>query len=144
MPSRLLPPGMPSPPSFRKANPADYPIVFLSLVSPTLPLYTLNDYAQNIIAQRISAINGVAQVTVLGAQTYAVHVQLDPNAMASRNIGIDEVQDAIAKGNVNQYTTNVVDGLWIRPDQGMAFWDVTPSSPASITAGATTATAGGA
>src|SRR5437762_9957514 len=55
----LLPPGMPSPPSFRKSNPADYPIVFLSLISPTLPMWELNDYAQNVIAQRVSAINGV-------------------------------------------------------------------------------------
>src|SRR5947209_5478249 len=99
--ARQLPQGMPTPPTFNKVNPADQPILYMALRSDTLPLSAVDDYAQTLMAQRISMVNGVAQVTVLGAQTYAVHVQLDPNAMASRNIGIDEVQDAIAKGNVN-------------------------------------------
>jgi hydrophobe/amphiphile efflux-1 (HAE1) family protein len=97
----LLPPGMPSPPSFRKANPADYPIVFLSLTSPTLPLYQLNDYAQNIIAQRISAISGVAQVMVAGQQKYAVRIQVDPHKLAARQVGINEVAQAVQDWNVN-------------------------------------------
>jgi HAE1 family hydrophobic/amphiphilic exporter-1 len=99
--SRQLPPGMPTPPTYNKVNPADQPMLFMALTSDTLPLSTVDDYAQTLMAQRISMVNGVAQVFVFGAQTYAVHVQLDPNALASRGIGIDEVQDAIAKGNVN-------------------------------------------
>src|SRR5205823_10303191 len=92
--SRQLPPGMPTPPTFNKVNPADQPILFVALTSDTLPLSTVDDYGETLLAQRISMVNGVAQVFVFGAQTYAVHVQLDPDAMASRGIGIDEVQDA--------------------------------------------------
>jgi HAE1 family hydrophobic/amphiphilic exporter-1 len=96
-----LPPGMPTPPSYQKVNPADQPILFLALSSPTLPLYTVDEYAQTLLAQRISTVSGVAQVQVFGAQKYAVRVQLDPNALASRGIGIDEVRSAVAQGNVN-------------------------------------------
>ncbi len=96
-----LPPGMPTPPSYQKVNPADQPILFLALSSPTLPLYTVDEYAQTLLAQRISTVSGVAQVQVFGAQKYAVRVQLDPNALASRGIGIDEVGRAVAQGNVN-------------------------------------------
>ncbi|MEY2411044.1 MAG: hydrophobic/amphiphilic exporter (mainly bacteria), family, partial [Verrucomicrobiota bacterium] len=99
--SRQLPPGMPTPPTFNKVNPADQPILFVALSSDTLPLSTVDEYAQTLMAQRISMVNGVAQVSVFGAQTYAVRVQLDPNALASRGIGIDEVHSAIAEGNVN-------------------------------------------
>jgi HAE1 family hydrophobic/amphiphilic exporter-1 len=96
-----LPPGMPTPPTYQKVNPADQPILYLALSSPTLPLYTVDEYAETLLAQRISTITGVAQVQVFGSQKYAVHVQLDPNALASRGIGIDEVQQAVAQGNVN-------------------------------------------
>jgi HAE1 family hydrophobic/amphiphilic exporter-1 len=96
-----LPPGMPTPPTYQKVNPADQPVLYLALSSPTLPLYAVDEYAETILAQRISTINGVAQVQVFGAQKYAVRVQLDPNALASRGIGIDEVQKAIAQGNVD-------------------------------------------
>ena len=99
--SRQLPQDMPSPPSFRKVNPADQPVIYLALSSPTLPLYTVNEYADTFIAQRISMIKGVAQVQVFGSQKYAVRAQLDPKALATRRIGIDEVADAMAKGNVN-------------------------------------------
>src|SRR5437588_5800594 len=99
--SKQLPPNMPTPPTYNKVNPADQPILFMALTSDTLPLSTVDDYGETLLAQRISMVNGVAQVFVYGAQTYAVHVQLDPNALASRGIGIDEVQDAVAKGNVN-------------------------------------------
>src|SRR6266852_5887825 len=99
--ARQLPAGMPTPPTYNKINPADQPILYMALRSDTLPLSTVDEYAQTLLAQRISMVNGVAQVTVLGAQTYAVHVQLDPDKLASRGIGIDEVQDAVAKGNVN-------------------------------------------
>jgi HAE1 family hydrophobic/amphiphilic exporter-1 len=99
--ARQLPPNMPTPPTYNKVNPADQPILFMALTSDTLPLSTVDDYGETLLAQRISMVDGVAQVFVYGAQTYAVHVQLDPNAMASRGIGIDEVENAVTKGNVN-------------------------------------------
>ncbi len=99
--ARQLPPGMPSPPTYSKVNPADSPILFLALTSPTLPLSTVDEYAETMMAQRISMVNGVAQVSVFGAQQYAVRIQLDPDTLASRGIGIDEVQEAVSQGNVN-------------------------------------------
>jgi len=96
-----LPPGMPTPPSYQKVNPADQPILFLALSSPTVKLSTVDEYAETLIAQRISMVSGVAQVQVNGAQKYAVRVQLDPLALASRGVGIDEVSDAVQKANVN-------------------------------------------
>ncbi len=97
----FLPPGMPTPPSFKKVNPADQPILYLALSSPTLPLSTVDEYAENFMAQRISMVSGVAQVQVYGSQKYAVRVQLDPEALATRQIGINDVMTAVASGNVN-------------------------------------------
>ena len=102
--SPLLPANMPTPPIYQKINPADQPILFMALSSPTLPLYTVDEYAQTFLAQRISTISGVAQVTVFGSQKYAVRVQVDPRALASRGIGINEVESAIVAGNVNKPT----------------------------------------
>jgi HAE1 family hydrophobic/amphiphilic exporter-1 len=99
--AKQLPPEMPSPPSYQKVNPADQPVLYLSLSSTTLPLSTVDEYAETLLAQRISMVNGVAQVLVYGSQKYAVRVQLDPNALASRGIGIDEVVGAVQKQNVN-------------------------------------------
>src|SRR3954466_6305463 len=99
--ARQLPATMPAPPSFRKVNPADFPVYFLALTSDTLPLSTVNEYAETYLAQRISTINGVAQVQVFGQQKYAVRVQVDPNALASRGVGINEVEQAVAQANVN-------------------------------------------
>jgi len=99
--ARQLPPDMPNPPSFQKVNPADFPILFLALGSPTLPLSTVHEYADTFLAQRISMVSGVAQVQIFGAQKYAVRAQLDPKALAARSIGIDEVANAIQRGNVN-------------------------------------------
>ena len=96
-----LPSSMPTPPSFRKVNPADSPILYLIVSSPTLPLYEVNEYADNVLAQRISMVSGVAQVQVQGSQKYAVRVQLDPRALASRQLGIDEVAAAVQSGNSN-------------------------------------------
>ena len=98
---KQLPPGMPSPPSYRKVNPADFPIIFLSLNSPTLPIFTVHEYADTLIGQRISTVGGVAQVQIFSPQKYAVRAQLDPRALASRGIGINEVHQAIAQNNVN-------------------------------------------
>ncbi len=97
----LLPAGMPNPPSFRKVNPADMPIMMLALTSPTLPMWVLQEYAETTVGQRISMISGVAQLQVFGAQKYAVHVQVDPNKMAAREVGINEVAAAIQNWNVN-------------------------------------------
>ncbi len=107
--SRQLPQNMPAPPSFNKVNPADQPVIYLALSSPTLPLYTVDEYAETFMAQRISMIDGVAQVSVFGAQKYAVRAQVDPQALATRQIGIDEVGAALDRGNVN-LPTGVLDG----------------------------------
>ncbi len=96
-----LPPDMPNPPSYRKANPADQPVLYLALSSPTLPLSEVNEYAETLLAQRISMVSGVAQVQVFGSQKYAVRIQLDPRELANRGIGLDEVVDAVRNGNVN-------------------------------------------
>ena len=107
--SRLLPQGMPSPPTYSKVNPADQPILYMALTSDTQPLSAVGEYAQTLMAQRMSMVKGVAQVGVFGAQTYAVRIQLDPSALASRGLGIDEVQQAVAQGNVN-LPTGTLDG----------------------------------
>ncbi len=101
---RGLPPSMPSPPSFRKQNPADAPVLFLVLSSNTLPLSQVNRYAEDTLAQRLSMVSGVAQVNVFGAQKFAVRVDLDPMQLASRQIGVDQVASAIASANSNRPT----------------------------------------
>src|SRR4051812_644638 len=106
--ARLLPQGMPTPPTFTKVNPADQPILYLVITSKTLPSWTLDEYAETRIAQRISMVSGVAQVQVLGSQKYAVHAQLDPHALASRQIGINEVETAMRNWNVNSPTGTIV------------------------------------
>ncbi len=98
---RLLPPDMPSPPTSRKVNPADQSIYILALSSSILPLYAVDEYAETLLAQRISMVQGVAQVQVYGAQKYAVRVQVNPKALSIRGIGIDEVETAIVRRNVN-------------------------------------------
>jgi len=104
-----LPQNLPSPPTYRKVNPADQPVLYLALSSPTLPLSDVDEYAETLMAQRISMVQDVAQVQVYGAQKYAVRVQLDPRALASRQIGIDEVVNAVDAANVN-LPTGVLDG----------------------------------
>ncbi len=98
---RRLPQDMPNPPSFRKANPADDPVMLLSLSSATLPLSEVNEWAETMLAQRISTVDGVAQVQVMGSQKYAVRVQVDPRALAARGIGLDEIRTALNTNNVN-------------------------------------------
>ena len=96
-----LPPQMPTPPTFQKVNPADSPILYLALSSPNMRLSDVDEAAETTIAQRISMVSGVAQVLVFGSQKYAVRVQLDPEKLASRQIGIDEVTNALQSGNTN-------------------------------------------
>src|SRR3989442_1953512 len=99
--SRQLPTGMPNQPTLKKVNPADQPIVYLMVSSPPLPLSKVNEYADTTLAQRLSTISGVAQVLVTGEQKYAVRVQVDPSALATRGIGIDDVATALQRGNTN-------------------------------------------
>jgi len=106
--ARLLPQGMPTPPTFTKVNPADQPILYLVITSTSMTPWALDEYAETRIAQRISMVTGVAQVQVLGSQKYAVHVQLDPRQLASRQIGINEVEAAIRNWNVNSPTGTIV------------------------------------
>jgi len=102
--SRKLPPNMPNPPTLRKVNPADTPIVFMGLRSATLPLSKVDEYAETLLARQLSTLDGVAQVNVYGAQKYAVRIQADPAALAARQIGIDQLANAIASANVNVAT----------------------------------------
>jgi HAE1 family hydrophobic/amphiphilic exporter-1 len=106
---RRLPTDMPSPPSLRKTNPADQPVLFLALSSPTLPLSVVDEYAETMMSQRISSVDGVSQVQVYGSQKYALRVRLDPRLLASRGITLDEVQTALGAHNVNQ-PTGLLDG----------------------------------
>ncbi|CAA7626531.1 efflux RND transporter permease subunit [Magnetospirillum sp. UT-4] len=98
---RRLPEEMTTPPSYRKSNPSDSPVVLLALSSPTVPLNVLDDYAQTILMPRISRLTGVAQVLIYGSQKYAVRIRIDPDSLASRNIGVDELQQAIQAANSN-------------------------------------------
>src|SRR5262245_54218157 len=99
--ARRLPPEMPTLPSYQKVNPADSPVLYLTVTSSTMPLNTLDEYAETLLSQRISMVSGVAQVQVFGAQKYAVRIQLDPRELASRGIGMDEVAQAVDRLNVN-------------------------------------------
>jgi hydrophobic/amphiphilic exporter-1 (mainly G- bacteria), HAE1 family len=99
--ARKLPVEMTTPPSFRKVNPGDFPIMYISLVSPTLPLSVVNEFGEITLAQQISQLRGVAQVLVFGAQKFAVRVQVDPVAAAARNISLDDIRNVVAKTNSN-------------------------------------------
>ncbi len=102
--ARQLPSNLPSPPTLRKVNPSDSPIIYLAMQSPTMPLYQLDKYAENLLARQLSTLAGVAQVNVYGSQIYAARVQVDPFALAARGIGINQVASAIQSANVNQAT----------------------------------------
>ncbi|OOG42456.1 efflux RND transporter permease subunit [Rhodanobacter sp. C05] len=101
---RQLPTQMPTPPTFRKVNPADAPILYIAVTSSTLPLSTVDDYGETELAQQLSMVDGVAQVSVYGSQKYAVRINVNPDKLAAAGIGIDQVQNAIAAANVNQST----------------------------------------
>jgi HAE1 family hydrophobic/amphiphilic exporter-1 len=111
---KQLPQNLPYPPTYQKVNPADQPILYLALTGPTMPMYSLDEYGETLMAQRISMVSGVAQVVVYGAQKYAVRVWPNPTALASRGLGIDEVANAIANGNVNLPT-----GVLYGPDKAV-------------------------
>lgn len=105
--SGQIPNDLPNPPSYSKVNPADQPILYLYIDSPTLPLSQVDKYAQTYLAQKLSTINGVAQVQVYGSQKYAARIQLDPQKLASQQIGLDQVETAIQQGNVNLPTGSI-------------------------------------
>jgi HAE1 family hydrophobic/amphiphilic exporter-1 len=96
---RRLPVEMTTPPFFRKVNPGDFPVLYISMRSDTLPLSKVDDYAETVLAPQISQLPGVAQVLVYGAQKFAVRVQVDPVAAAARNISLDEIRNVVAKTN---------------------------------------------
>jgi HAE1 family hydrophobic/amphiphilic exporter-1 len=102
-----LPPTLPTPPVYRKVNPAAAPIFYLAMTSKTLPLSRLDEYAETLMAQRISMLTGVAQVLVFGSQKYAVRVQLDPRALAAKGIALADVEGAITSHNVNVPSGNL-------------------------------------
>jgi HAE1 family hydrophobic/amphiphilic exporter-1 len=97
----LLPPGMPTPPSFHKVNPGAQPILNFFVTSDTMRLSDLDEYAESMVAQRVSMVSGVAQVQVFGSAKYAVRVQVDPNKLAAHQIGLDEINTAIGNWNIN-------------------------------------------
>ncbi|MCC7008659.1 MAG: efflux RND transporter permease subunit [Acidobacteria bacterium] len=102
--TRNLPPDMPQPPSFQKVNPADFPIMFLTLSSSTLPLSQINEYAEINVAQRISMLRGVAQVNIFGAQKFAVQIDVDPRQLAARDLDIEQIASAVSRNSVNRPT----------------------------------------
>ena len=101
---RRLPPDLPNPPSFRKVNPADQPVLFIALTSDTMQLSQVNDYAEQTLQQQISQINGVAQVQIYGSQKYAVRVTADPEAVSARGLSFGDIQKAVSSANSNQPT----------------------------------------
>ena len=111
---RSLPNDMPAPPSFQKVNPAESPILILTMTSPTMPLSELNEYADTMISQRISMVKGVAQVNAFGAQKRAIRIDADPLALAARDIGFDELSNAIQRANPNRST-----GTLYSPDRAI-------------------------
>ncbi len=105
---RALPDDMPDAPSIRKRNPANFAIFYLRLSSPSLPVSTLNDYAETVLQQQVSTIDGVAQVQFWGRQRYAVRIQVDPGALVTRNLSLDQVERAVQSGNSNMPTGTIV------------------------------------
>ncbi len=105
--SGLLPKDLPSPPSYRKTNPADRPILIYAIRSDALPLYRVDDYAYTLLAQKLSTIRGVSQVDIAGQQQYAVHVQVNPLALAARNIGLEDVRNALAAATLDEPKGNL-------------------------------------
>jgi len=99
---KQLPSNLPAPPSYRKVNPADAPVLYLAMSSPTLPISDVDNYAENLLAQEISMVTGVAQVSVFGSQQYAVRIQVDPDKLAAYSLGIDQVEQAVVAGSVDQ------------------------------------------
>src|SRR5438874_1385296 len=103
----LLPNDLPSPPTYRKTNPADRPVLIYAVHSDSLPVYRIDDYAYTIIAQKLSTVKGVAESRIFGQKPYAVHIQVNPAALASRGIGLEEVRTALTTATVNRPKGNL-------------------------------------
>jgi HAE1 family hydrophobic/amphiphilic exporter-1 len=112
---RSLPPDMPGAPGLQKVNPADSPILFLALNSPTLPLSEINEYAEINVAQKISTLKGVAQVSIFGAQKFAVRIDVDPRQLAAHELDFDQLASSVGRGSVNRPT-----GTLYGPDRTFA------------------------
>src|SRR5436309_13664128 len=105
--SNLLPPTLPAPPTYSKSNPADTPVLTLAVSSDSLPLPQVDDYADSVLAQKISQVSGVGLVTIGGGRKPAVRVQVDPLALAGSGLTVEDVRTAIAAANVNQPKGNL-------------------------------------
>src|SRR5690242_16835817 len=103
----LLPKNLPNPPTYRKVNPADRAILIYAVSSDTLPLYKVDDYANTLLAQKLSTVSGVSQVNIAGQQKFAVRVQVDPNALAARGLGMEDVRVALTGTSTNQPKGNL-------------------------------------
>ncbi|MFZ2006350.1 MAG: efflux RND transporter permease subunit, partial [Stellaceae bacterium] len=99
--SGVLPQGMPTPPTYKKVNPADFPVLIYAIHSDAVPRYKIDDYANNVIADQLSTQPGVGQVSVFGSMTYAARVQIDPASLAAKGIGLEEVRTALINATVN-------------------------------------------
>src|SRR5438105_8941721 len=100
--SGLLPKDLPSPPTYRKTNPADRPVLIYAVHSDAMPVYRIDDYAYTIIAQKLATVKGVSESRIFGQKPYAVHVQINPAALAARGIGLEEVRTALTLATVNR------------------------------------------
>jgi len=136
---KTLPHDMSTPPSYKKVNPADSPIMILAAQSDTLPLITVNDYADNFIAQQISQVPGVAQVIIYGEQHPAIRIQVDPAKLASSGLTLEEVRNTLvgattiaAKGTINTPRTSFTIAATIR--SSIQRRSTTPSSPTATAA----------
>ena len=103
----LLPRDMPNPPTYRKTNPADRPVLIYAIHSDGIPIYRLDDYAFTLVAQRLASIDGVAEARIFGQKPYAVHVRINPTALAARGIGLEDIRNAIAQASVNRPNGNL-------------------------------------
>src|SRR5256885_11181079 len=103
----LLPKDLPSPPTYRKTNPADRPVLIYAVHSDALPVYRIDDYAYTIIAQKLSTVKGVAESRIFGQKPYAVHIQVNPGALAARGLGLEDIRSAVSTATVNRPKGNL-------------------------------------
>src|SRR5271163_565129 len=105
--SGVLPKDLPTPPTYRKTNPADRPVMIYAVHSNALPIYKVDDYAYTIVAQKLSTVNGVSESRIFGQKPYAVHIRINPSALAARGIGLEDVHNALTTASVNRPKGNL-------------------------------------
>jgi hydrophobe/amphiphile efflux-1 (HAE1) family protein len=98
----LLPKDLPSPPTYRKTNPADRPVLIYAIHSDAMPVYRIDDYAYTILAQKMSTVKGVSESRIFGQKPYAVHIQVNPGALAARGMGLEDIRNAITAATINR------------------------------------------